>query len=162
MPRALAVTNAGPTLPWRQNRCVVKNGLMQSSILLAAIEVRTRLTMFLIRNFVRPGSMKTSYTQRVVLLLFASIGILAVYKNLLNNKKIGVFHQLLDISRLHYDDIFQEKDGFLIAGKCDQGHDSKCTMLRASEQFSDQVGNLYFSFSIFVSPINIPTLKLKC
>jgi hypothetical protein len=112
---------------------------MKSGLLLSAIELRTRLTMFLIRNFIRPGGVKSRNTYRFILLLFASMGILAVFKHLWLNRKIGVFHRLFDISRLYYDGQIQEKDGFLIAGKCDQGHDSKCTMLRANEHFSDEV-----------------------
>ena len=116
---------------------VVKNG-MRTGFLLAAIEVRTRLTMFVIRNFIRPGGVKSN-THRFVLLLVASIGILALYRSLLLSRKIGVVHRLLDISHLYYHGQFQETDGFLIAGNCDQGHDSKCSMLRANEHFSDQV-----------------------
>ncbi len=113
---------------------------MKSGLLLTAIELRTRLTMFFIRNFIRPGGVKSSNIHRVFLLLFVSIGILAVYKNLLFNRKIGAFQRLLDISRLYYDGHLQETDGYFVAGNCDQGHESKCFMLRANEQFSDQVG----------------------
>ena len=113
---------------------------MRSGFLLAAIELRTRMTMFLIRNFIRPVGVKSCNAHRFVLLLFASIGALAVYRNLLLSRKIGVVHRLFDISRLYYGGQFQEKDGFLIAGNCDQGHESKCSMLRANEHFSDQVG----------------------